>query len=66
MGLYIPPAEIQGKVKKKRNGEMNAPETQLVASGRLASASEADTAQHLAGQLATPPHPAQPCLRLSL
>lgn len=50
MGLYIPPHEIQGKVKKtKGNKEMSAPETQLVASGRLASASEADSAQHIPG-----------------
>ena len=51
MGLYIPSPEIQGKVKKvKGNKEMSAPETQLVASGRLASASEADSAQHISGQ----------------
>lgn len=50
VGLYIPPHEIQGKVKKtKGNKEMSAPETQLVASGRLASASEADSAQHIPG-----------------
>ena len=52
VGLYIPPREIQGKVKKtKGNKEMSAPETQLVASGRLASASEADSAQHTPGQV---------------
>ena len=34
----------------KGNKEMSAPETQLVASGRLASASEADSAQHISGQ----------------
>lgn len=50
VGLYIPPPEIQGKVKKvKGTKEMSAPETQLVASGRLASASEADSAQHISG-----------------
>ena len=51
VGLYIPPPDIQGKVKKvKGDKEMSAPETQLVASGRLASASEADSAQHTSGQ----------------
>ncbi len=51
VGLYIPPPEIQGKVKRvKGNKEMSAPETQLVASGRLASASEADSAEHVSGQ----------------
>ena len=34
----------------KGNKEMSAPETQLVASGRLASASEADSARHISGQ----------------
>ena len=52
VGLYIPPREVQGKVNKmKGNKEMSAPETQLVASGRLASASEADSAQHIPGQV---------------
>jgi hypothetical protein len=51
VGLYIPPPEIQGKVKKmKGNKEMSAPETQLVASGRLACTSEADSAQRITGQ----------------
>ncbi len=50
VGLYTPPPELQGKAKKRsKGGEMTAPETQLVASGRLASASEADSAQRLTG-----------------
>ena len=50
MGLYIPPTELQGKANKVKNNQLSAPDTQLVASGRLASASEADSAQFMTGQ----------------
>ena len=49
VGQYNPPPEIQPKTKQqKKRAEMTVPETQVVASGRLASASEAES-----GQLAT-------------
>ena len=50
VGQYSPPQEIQPKAKQqKKRVEMAVPETQLVASGQLASASESESAQLAAG-----------------
>ena len=47
VGQYIPPSELQSKAKqqKKKSDEATAPESQVIASGRLVSASEAGMAQ---------------------
>lgn len=51
VGQYIPPSELQSKAKQKKptGGELSAPDTQVIASGRLVSASEAGMAQPYTG-----------------
>ncbi|KAL3139351.1 hypothetical protein ABBQ38_003686 [Trebouxia sp. C0009 RCD-2024] len=52
VGQYIPPSELQqskAKQEKQKGGELSAPDTQVIASGRLVSASEAGTAQPYTG-----------------